>query len=130
MQHHIKKGSDMSSFIDNISYIVDNAKDEFVERLAEAVKEETVKIIDADDIIKQLNVPYLVRQAIYDHFRQFVTNEIGNRLRCGIYDGTKVDTLFESVWTEELDKAIEDRIRSRIYKSIDDVIAERLKQLK
>ena len=70
-----------------------------------------------------------VRHAIDDHFRKAVANEIGNRLRCGIYDGTSIDKLFESVWKPELDKAIQDRIQDRVDKTIDTVIAKRLKQL-
>lgn len=119
----------MSSFSDDIGFIVDNARHELAEKLTIAIKEETAKLIDINEIIKQVDVAHLVRQAVYDNFRQTVANEIGNRLRCGIYDGTQVDKLFQSVWTNELDKAIQDRIRERAYKAVDNVIAERLKKI-
>lgn len=118
-----------TSFSDDINLIVDNARKELVERLATSIKEEAEKLININEIIKQVDVAHLVRQATYDSFRQSVANEIGNRLRCGIYDGTQVDKLFESVWTSELDKAIKDRIRSQAYRAVDDVIAERLKKI-
>lgn len=115
-------------FSDDIKCIVDNARDELVEKLTMAIKEEAGKQININEIIKQVDVVHLVRQAVYDHFRQSVANEIGNRLRCGIYDGTKIEKLFEEVWTSELDKAIKDRIRERAYKAVDNVIAEWLKK--
>jgi hypothetical protein len=117
----------MSSFSDTLEMVADDARNEFIERLTAIIKDEARKLIDITEIVKQVDVAGLVRQAIYDHFRQCVANEIGNRLRCGIYDGTKVDKLFESVWTSELDKAIQDRIRTKANKAIDEVIAERLR---
>jgi hypothetical protein len=116
--------------MNDIQLIVDNAKDELVERLTIAIKEEAEKLIDANEIVKQVDVAHLVRVAIYDHFRRMVANEIGNRLRCGIYDGTRVDELFQSVWTSEFDKAIQDRIRAQVHKAINDAITEKLKEIK
>ena len=115
--------------MDDLKCIIDNARDELVERLTTAVKEEAGKLVSTDDIVQRADVPSIVRHAIDDHFRKAVANEIGNRLRCGIYDGTSIDKLFESVWKPELDKAIQDRIRDRVDKTIDTVIAKRLKQL-
>jgi hypothetical protein len=119
----------MSNLSDTLGMIADDARNEFIERLTAIIKDEAGKLIDVIEIVKQVDVAGLVRQAIYDHFRQCVANEIGNRLRCGIYDGTKVDRLFESVWTSELDKAIQDRIRTKVNKAIDAVVAERLRSV-
>lgn len=118
-----------SSFSDDMNSILDNAKNELVEKLNSAIKEETKKLIDLNEIIKHIDVAHLVRQAAYDYFRQSVANEVANQLRCGIYQGTKIDLLFQSAWTSEFDKAIQERIRQRAFKAVDDVIAERLKKM-
>lgn len=118
-----------TEFSDDIRFIVDNARDELVEKLTMTIKKEAGKQIDINEIIKHVDVVHIVRQAVYDHFRQSVAKEIGDRLRCGIYDGTQVDKLFQSVWTSELDRSIQDRIRERAYKAVDNVIAERLKKI-
>ena len=118
-----------TNFSDDINLIVDNAKEELAERLTLAIKEEVGRLVSADKIIDRSNVSSIVSRAIYDHFNQAVANEIGNRLRCGIYNGINIDKLFDSVWTSELDKAIQDRIRGRVNKAVDDVIAERLKKI-
>lgn len=117
------------SFSDDIKLIMDYARDELVEKLTIAIKEEVGKLIDINEIIKQADVPHLVRVAVYNDFRQSVANEVGNRLRCGVYNGTQIDELFQSAWTNEFDKAISERIRERAYKAVDGVIAERLKKI-
>ena len=61
-----------------------------------------------------------------DWANKWVANEVSNRLRCGIWNGTTVDRLFESIWTEQFDIAIKDRIRQKVYSAIDAVIKERL----
>jgi hypothetical protein len=71
-----------------------------------------------------------VRLAINKHFDGSVATQVGNRLRCGIYDGTAVDRLFDRIWTEQFDRAIEDRIRSRVVKAIDTIVDQKLRNLK
>ena len=116
--------------IDRIKCACENANSDLADRILAIVTEhlETSMTIETQQLVKMIdNVSH---RLLTDHFQKSIANEIGNRLRCGCYNGTDVDKLFESVWTNELDRAIKDRIESKVYKAIDTVIAERLRQMK
>lgn len=70
-----------------------------------------------------------LRKGINDYFERHVATTVGNRLRCGCWEGTQVDAIFEGIWTEQWDKAIADRIRGRVNDTIDAIIKERLSRL-
>ncbi len=71
-----------------------------------------------------------MNRLIRSHFEASVATEIGNRLRLGMYDGSLVNRLFESIWTEQFDIAIKERIRGKVYAAIDAAITEKLKSMK
>lgn len=101
--------------------IIELVKARFSDAMAALDTETIMKVIDRSNIIDRL---------IRDNVEKCVAVEVGNRLRCGIYNGTAIDKLLESIWTEQLEIALKDRIRSKAYTAIDAVIAERLKALK
>lgn len=80
----------------------------------------------ATEIIQAIENSGLVHRMMCDWSNRWVANEVGNRLRCGIWNGSTVDRLFDSIWTEQFDIAIRDRIRQRVYSAIDGAIKERL----
>ena len=116
---------------ESISYAISNAKSDLADRLVDIVKEriESEKLFDEDRLVAMVESSDVVSKVIYDYFKTRVENEVGNRLRCGIYNGTQVDRLLDSVWTEQLDIAIKDRIRFWVYTSIDAIITEKLESM-
>jgi hypothetical protein len=97
-------------------------------QLDSIVKEEIWKLsVDAtalEKTIKDLNLYPIIG----DSLKSKVANEIGNRLRC--YDthmAGLLDKAFESVWTEQLQRAMEDRVRRKIDNFIDKAIQDKLK---
>jgi hypothetical protein len=78
------------------------------------------------EIIKAIENNGLIHRMMLDWADRWVANEIGNRLRCGIWEGRAVDRLFDSIWTEQFDIAIKDRIRQKVNAAIDVVVKERL----
>jgi len=121
-----------SDFAESIRNALDDCNATLVDSLVAAIKKyvEESKLFDANDLLKMVNASNLVNRILRDHIERWVANEIGNRLRCGIYDGRKVDELFSTLWTEQLEKSVQDRIRSRVNVAIDAAITERMKQIK
>lgn len=114
--------------------VISDSNIDLANRVAELLKvkieSEIERTLQIDRLLELVNNSNIVGMAMREHFENRVANEISNRLRCGIYSGTAVDKLFESVWTDQFDKAIKERIRGRVNKVIDAVIAERLELLK
>lgn len=79
------------------------------------------------ELAESLAKSTVVARAVDDRVRAYCETEVGNRLRCGIYDGGKVDRLFESVWSDQLDRAIRERVRSRVLAIVDEMVVEVLK---
>lgn len=119
-------------FAEELVSVLSYNRDEVVRTVLDVVKRklEDTPPPTAAEIVKAINDSSLVHNMMCDWAKKWVANEIGNRLRCGIWNGTTVDKLFDSIWTEQLDVAIKDRIRTKVYAAIDTVIAERLKGLK
>ena len=112
--------------------IMDSVQD----RLDEIIGSLVTKKIES--LLSEKNSPELadlvwnsasLRTAIGGYFERHAATTVGNRLRCGIYDGLNMDKIFDSVWTRQFDTAIADRIRKKVNESIDSVISERLKKL-
>lgn len=101
-----------------------------VSLLKAKIESEVEKTLSVESLLELIQGSNIVGMAIREYFENRVATEIGNRLRCSIYSGTEVDKLFDSIWTEQLDRAIRERMHGRINKFIDSVIAERLNQLK
>jgi len=80
---------------------------------------------DPAQIVKLVENCPAFKNAIYDYFKDRVANEVGNRLRCGCYEGTQVDALFDKVWSESLDSAMEERISRCISTKVDNLIKAR-----
>lgn len=70
-----------------------------------------------------------LQKGIRDYFERHAATTVGNRLRCGCYEGTQVDKIFEGIWTEQWDRAIADRIRGKVNDTINAIIKERLSKL-
>lgn len=113
--------------------------DEMLERIEERVSEmiedlarkQLASLMDEDQetLTKRIENSPAFKSAIYGYFERSIATTVGNRLRCGVYDGTQMDKLFDKIWTPELDRAIEDRIHDRVMKEIDRAVADRLRKL-
>lgn len=118
---------------ESIGFAISNVEEDLKGRLLDLIKEriesEAQRLLQFEVLKKMIDESSIVHRKLLEWMNSWVANEVGNRLRCGVYNGTGVDKLFESIWTEQLDIAIKDRIRSKVYKAIDDVIAEKLKRI-
>lgn len=76
-------------------------------------------------IIEQVDVGRMV----YEQMRLSVANEIGNRLRCGVWNGQEITKLVEECWPAAVDEAVKDRIRWRLGTMVEDEIKSRLANL-
>lgn len=84
---------------------------------------------DSAELAAMIENSTTLRTAISEYFERNAATTVGNRLRCGVYNARDVDKAFNAVWDEQFQKALEDRIRGKVDKAIDAVIAERLKKL-
>lgn len=118
-------------FANELDLILNYNKDEIIRNVLDLVKEKLKDppIPTAAEIVKEIESSGLVHRTMLDWANRWVANEVGNRLRCGIWDGTTVDRVFDSIWTEQFDIAIKDRIRQKVYSAIDAVIKEKLATL-
>ncbi len=115
-------------FATELGSVLNYNKDEIISSVLALVKRklEETPPPTAAEIVKAIESSGLVHRTMLEWASRWVANEVGNRLRCGIWNGTAVDRLFDSIWTEQLDTAIKDRIRRRVDSAIDAVIKERL----
>lgn len=107
-----------------ISEVVANAVSSY---FANATKPENSeefvkKVIDCPDF----------RRGFYDYFAKYVANEIGNQLRVWYPLGAKadMDDAFKKAWTPNLEKALDDRIRSKAREAVDTLVLERINEIK
>ena len=119
-----------TDFVENIGYLIENTKTKLTDSILSYVKQyiDAEKLFDSDKLIKIIDESNVVSRLVREHIEKWVATEIGNRLRCCIYDAYQVDKLFDSIWTKELDKAIEERIKRKVNASIDQIITEYLKK--
>ena len=54
-----------------------------------------------------------MRRAFSDWLDKTLPTVIGNRLRCGCWEGGHMDRIFESVWTDQFQKSMESRVRMK-----------------
>lgn len=118
-------------FATELGSIYNYNRNEIVNRVLELVKRklEESPPPTADEIVKAVESSGLVHRTMMDWANRWVAKEVANRLRCGIWDGSTVDRLFDTIWTEQFDVAIKDRIRSKVYAAVDSVIKERLAKI-
>lgn len=119
-------------FATELGSILDNNRSETIDKVLELVARQLKDTPppSATEIIKSIEDSRLVHRAMMDWMNRWVVNEVSNRLRCGVWDGTAVDRVFDTIWTEQFDIAVKDRIRKKVYDAIDAVIAEKLQGLK
>jgi hypothetical protein len=111
---------DISNAINDFSENINNIINRSVEKKVTSLMGNPAKLVSIVE-----NCPAF-KDAIYDYFKKSVAVEIGNRLRCGIYNGTEIDKLFNDVWTDELDKAMKDRLSRKIDVEIENMIKAKL----
>lgn len=121
-------GMNDEDFATSMRSILSYDKDEVIQNIVVLVRKklEDTQPPNAAEIIQAIEKSNLVHNMMLDWSKRWVATEIGNRLRCGIYDGGAVDRLFESIWTEQFDTAIKDRIKQKVNSAIDAVIKDRL----
>jgi hypothetical protein len=115
-------------FATELGSVLNYNRDEVINSVLELVKRklDSTPPPTAAEIVKAIESSGLVHRTMLDWANRWVANEVGNRLRCGIWNGGTVDRIFESIWTEQFDVAIKDRIREKAYAAVDAVIKERL----
>lgn len=115
-------------FATEMGTILSYNKDEVIHDILNLVskKLEEAPLPTAAEIVKEIENSGLVHRTMLDWANRWVATEVGNRLRCGIWNGGTVDRLFDSIWTEQFDIAIKDRIKTKVNSAIDAVIKERL----
>lgn len=119
-------------FAEELGAILTPNKEEIISNILELVRRklDDTQPPKVEEIVKAIESNNLVHKLMCEWADRWVANEVGNRLRCGCWDGIKVDRIFDSIWDEQFDVAIKDRIQKRVFAAIDEVIAERLKKLR
>lgn len=106
---------------------IDTIRDNIRDQLDSIVKEE-IRKLSVDTTALEKTIKDLDLYSILGHdLESKVANNIGNRLRCGIYDGHLMDKAFDEVWTDQLQTALEHRIRKKVFEFIDKAIQDKLK---
>lgn len=101
-----------------VGAIVDALVEKKMKSLAEPKSDELTGLVWNSEALKQ---------AILEYFEQHAATTVGNRLRCGRYDATQMEKIFDSIWTEQFERSVADNIRGKVYKAI---IEKRLNDLK
>ncbi len=119
-------------FATEMGSILSYNKQEIIHSILELVRRklESTPPPTAAEIIKEIEISGMVHRSMCDWANRWVANEVANRLRCGIWDGSTVNRLFDSIWTEQFDIAIQERIKDKARSAVDAVIAEQLKAMK
>src|SRR5258706_9692647 len=96
------------AFATELGSILSYNKDKVISSVLELVKRklEDTPPPTAAEIVQAIESSGLVHRTMLEWANRWVANEVANRLRCGIWNGTAVDRLFDSIWTEQLDIAI------------------------
>jgi hypothetical protein len=100
-----------------------------VETLANDALEKLKAPENEEALVIRIMETEVFRKAVYERNEARLATEIGNRLRCGIYNALEMDALFERVWVKELDKALEDRVRQKIDKYVSTEVKTRIQAL-
>ena len=122
--------SELAEQIDSaFSYVGGELRDSILSHISGFVEEKVKELVSPESIAKIFSETNALHKFVLDQVKRFGETEVGNRLRCGCWDGRTVDRLFDSIWTEQFDKAIQDRIRDKVRSGIDAAIADRLKTM-
>lgn len=111
------------------------AQDRFDELVEAAVKLHIERFIaDPDRIASFVADSRVFRESVREWMDRYIVTEVGNRLRCGVYDGLKVDEVFNKAWLPQFETAIKERIhkavRAEIAKSAAEIVQELLRLAK
>lgn len=115
-------------FTTELGSILSYNRDEIISSVVGLVKRklEETPPPTAAEIVQAIESSGIVHRTMLDWANRWVANEVANRLRCGVWNGGTIDRLFDTIWTEQFDVAIKDRIRQKAYAAIDAVIKDRL----
>lgn len=79
--------------------------------VANIAKQEVENYVEANK--DTIGDSHSFRKQIYNIIDHYLPTEIGNRLRCGIYDNTLVKKVFDECFEDELKKQIKSEIRTQ-----------------
>lgn len=114
----------MSDLTENIETALN---DKFEEILSRVFQQEIKKFIENNPDKIADTTPF--RKTIIELIERFVPTEIGNRLRCGIYDNNLVKEVFEKHFEECLRKQLKEEITYQSKKLIKEELKRQLKDL-
>lgn len=102
-----------------VANLIDYLVDQKVNELSES----------PDELAAAIEESGVLRRAIREFFERTAATEVGNRLRCGIYNGLQVDKIFDSIWTAEFETALQDRAKRIAQRAVTAAIENILKTL-
>lgn len=109
---------------------VDEINSGINDHIQSIIQQEVDKImIDPSKIADNIVSSNFIHPQILNVIHRFTENEISNRLRCGIHDAFLMDKIFDSLWTQEFEKAIESRIRQKAEKIAEEIVRDKIKNL-
>ena len=99
------------------------------EKVQEVINDIAMKRVDElvlspEKLSNLVHASAIIYTAIDNKIKSYVSTEIGNQLRCGIYKGVSVDKAFNEVWNEEVEKSLKDRIRQKMESLSKEVFKE------
>ncbi len=102
-----------SNFAQYIQDQVNHTEREIKERINNLVKDYLENHVSTDSLFADS-----AAEAVRNYADRYISNEIGNRLRCGVYDYNIFKKVFDDNWEKCLKTQIESEIRTEIRKVI------------
>lgn len=89
-----------------------------ITEIIDRIVEEHLNSMSLEELAERVADSSTLRRCFSDWLDKSLPTVIGNRLRCGCWEGGLIDRAFEAVWSDQLQKALEDRIRYRVQDTV------------
>lgn len=83
-----------------------------------------------EELTRQIVDTGWFRRGVADLAEQTIGTRIGNALRVAGIGRLEMDKAFAAAWKPQLDNAIDDRIRRKVFDAVDKLVVERLDSIK
>lgn len=100
----------------DLDFINEELKYKIEDSIKDEVKAQVLEFVSKPENLEKIAHSLEVRKEIHKQVESYCINEIGNRLRCGIYNNLQVKEAFEKNFSELLSEQFKQELR---YKALE-----------